>query len=275
MGFSGDYRQFLKDRWAERCHANPRYSLRAFARDLQIAPSRLSLILQNRQGLSETYARKIAKRLGLNKEETSHFVKLVLASDARGREQRLRVADELKRALDNGPSLLQIDAFKIISDWYHFAILELTKLKGFKNDSTWIARRLGISKIEAESAVARLKRIELLEVKGDRFVATNTRITTSHPDHAEANRNFHRQVLEKAVKAMAFQSLEERDYSALTLAVSKASLPELRKKIAEARRELNAFAEKSIEGKSPDEVYMLSLQFFRLTESDPTKGKQV
>ena len=44
---------------------------------------------------------------------------------------------------------LQMDTFRVISDWYHFGILELTYLKSFKSDPRWIAKALGITEIEA------------------------------------------------------------------------------------------------------------------------------
>ena len=41
-----DYRLFLKDELEKRIHGNSRYSLRAFARDLNITPQALSAVLK-------------------------------------------------------------------------------------------------------------------------------------------------------------------------------------------------------------------------------------
>ena len=59
-----DYRLLLKSELASRTNQNPNYSLRAFARDLDLAPSRLSEVLNGKQGLSTQAAEKIAKTLG-------------------------------------------------------------------------------------------------------------------------------------------------------------------------------------------------------------------
>src|SRR2546430_13739191 len=54
-----DYRRVLRKELESRCRTSPRYSLRAFARDLKISPSRLSEILSGKQGLSRAAARGI------------------------------------------------------------------------------------------------------------------------------------------------------------------------------------------------------------------------
>jgi hypothetical protein len=48
--------------------------------------------------------------------------------------------------------------------WYHFAILELTRLQDFQPDSRWIARVLGLNPDEVNIALARLMRLGLLEM---------------------------------------------------------------------------------------------------------------
>ncbi len=265
-----DYRKILKSKLEERCQANPRYSLRAFARDLELSPSRLCLVLKYKQGLSEKFARKIAKNLDFSPEQSLHFTNLVVASDGRNKNARLQALKDLtaNSVRNDSQRLLQVDAFKIISDWYHFAILELTKVKGFKSNFSWIAKRLDISKYQTECAIERLLALKLLEMQKGVWVATDTRITTAHVNHAEANRRFHQQVLEKALNSISFQSIDERDFSALTVAVRSRDLPEFRKRIAEFRQQINRFAEMAIEKNPADEVYSLAIQFFRLTDKE-------
>lgn len=88
-----DYRIILRSELAERCKHNPNYSLRAFARDLGIAPSRVSEILSGKQGLSRKAALSIAERLGLSTEEAEAFADLVDCRHCRtldGRERARR-----------------------------------------------------------------------------------------------------------------------------------------------------------------------------------------
>jgi uncharacterized protein (TIGR02147 family) len=270
---TGDYRQYLRERLEDRCQVNPRYSLRAFARDLKISSSRLSQVLQGKQGLSEQWAKKIAQRLGLSSPETEVFCTLVRASDARSKTQRrvAQIALETQQIRQEPSQTLQLDAFRVISDWYHFALLELTLLPSFKSEPAWIARKLGIARFEAEQAVERLKRLELLEDQRGRLVSSESHLFTGDGVPSDAIRKFNKQVLEKASRAIDLQTMEERDISTLTIAVAQSELPRFRELIKGFRKQMNHKSmedAKKTSGNRPDEVYCLAVQFFRLTERE-------
>jgi uncharacterized protein (TIGR02147 family) len=277
MSSVGDYRKLLKETLEDRCQVNPRYSMRAFARDLKISSSRLSQILHGKQGLSEDRALEIARLLGLSTREAEIFRTQVRASDSRSKSKR-RVAEiELEsRQLASSPTqTLQMDAFRVISDWYHFALLELTTLPSFKSESAWIAKRLGISRHEVDQAIERLKRLELLEEKRGRLRSTETHLYTGEGVPSEAIRKFNKQILAKAVQAIDLQPLEERDITTLTVAISASDLPEYRDMIRDLRRRINQRAmEKSNKSRrGPDEVYCLGIQFFRMSEKEDSNAQ--
>ncbi len=54
---------------------------------------------------------------------------------------------------------IALDAYAVICDWYHYAILELIKVEAFRPDISYVARTLGISQTEAHIAVERLRRM--------------------------------------------------------------------------------------------------------------------
>lgn len=80
LGHRENYRVWLKAEFAERCQRNPGYSLRSFARDLKILPSRLGDILHGHQGMSVTVAKALASRLAWSESEREHFAALVEAA---------------------------------------------------------------------------------------------------------------------------------------------------------------------------------------------------
>jgi hypothetical protein len=65
---------------------------------------------------------------------------------------------------------LAIEEFQFISDWYHYAILEVTTLKGFQNEAEWIASHLGISVEQAKEKIKAFRRemSALLQRRGAR-----------------------------------------------------------------------------------------------------------
>lgn len=261
-----DYREYLKQVLADRMQKNPRYSLRAFARDLGLAPQNLSAIFHDKRGLSLERALKISVSLGLNSDESQFFCDLVqfarAKSNASQTAARLRLS-KFRRPQGQQYEMLKEDVFHAISDWYHFAILELTYVKGFKSDAKWIASQLGISTHEAKQAILRLARLKLLEVKNKRFkkVAPNT--ATQHDVPSEAIKHFNRQILEKAKDALTFQHINERDFTTITMSINPAKIPEAKKLIKQTRRDLCELLETG----ERSAVYCFSAQLFRLSTS--------
>lgn len=263
IGKYKDYREFLKDSLEQRSQKNPKYSLRAFARDLDLAPQILSAVFNNKKGISVEVASKIATRLGLNEQESNYFCDLVDLTHARSVGARKIAALRLARYKQELKfQNLKMDAFRLISDWYHYAILELTFVQGFKSDTAWIAKRLKISQHEAQQAVERLLRTGLLIEEKGQYTKAETHHTTTHDVPSEAIRNFNRQILQKATDALTFQDVSERDLTTMTMAIDVKKIPEAKKRIRAFRHELTEFLETG----ERKEVYCLSLQLFRLSE---------
>jgi uncharacterized protein (TIGR02147 family) len=126
-----DYRNLLKEELGKRQKRNPTYSLRSFARDLKMSAASLSKILGNKQGVSSPKAIEISKLLKLGPSETELFCTSVESNHARAKVNRIGALEKLNseplREID-----LSLDYFRIISDWHHYAILELSEAKGFQ-----------------------------------------------------------------------------------------------------------------------------------------------
>lgn len=259
-----DYRDILREELETRCERNPRYSLRAFSRDLGISSSRLSEVLAGRYGLSREAAQSIGKKLDWNENEIALFCDLVDSEHARAKKKRTEAKQRLQ--VDANPyQQLTLDSFQVISDWYHYAILELTLIRDFKSDPKWIARRLGISDHIVIAAIDRLKRLDLLVEEEGKLRATDGFTATPSGIPSDALKKFHRQLLEKALSSIYLQTVEERDLSHLILAIDRNQLKEAKEEIKTFRRSFDA---KFGKAKTKDEVYCLGVTFFRLEEGN-------
>jgi uncharacterized protein (TIGR02147 family) len=243
--------------------------MRAFARDLGLSPSRLCQVLKGKQGLSKAAAVSICHKLGFTPEETHHFTCLVDASDARSKKDRARAEAALAELVQSQVQFktLPEDAFQVISEWHYYALKELLRTNNFKYDTDWIAKRLGISRYEVEVAIEKLQKLGFVRVLGDRMESTETATTTTHNVPSRALRLFHKSILNKAIDAIDFQAVNERDITSLTIPVAKRDLPIYQEEIKKFRRQFCSLAEARPPGEK-DEVYNLSVQFFRLTEKE-------
>jgi uncharacterized protein (TIGR02147 family) len=157
---------------------------------------------------------------------------------------------------------LSFDTFTVISEWYHFAILELTFVKGFKSEAKWIARKLSISVIEAKNAVERLKRLELLIeekgtlVKSEKFLTNDSAVNTSG-----AHRALQKQLIEKALSAIDEVEAADKDITSMTMAIDVRQLPKAKTFIRQFRRDMCSLLEVG----NPTQVYNLGIQLYPLS----------
>jgi uncharacterized protein (TIGR02147 family) len=268
-----DYRTYLGDVLTRRRTSNPRYSLRAFARDLDVSAPQLCDVLKGKKGLSVEAAERVAVRLRLEAASRERFRLLVEKTDARSPRARqaasVRSAEVSSSPGEAGYKTLALDAYKVIADWWHYAILESTLIEGAKLSPKRLAASLGISIDAAREALARLTNLGLLERLGrGRFRKTEANLTTTDGVASAAVRETTRQLLAKAAGALETQALDERDFSTMTFAIDPARLPEAKRLIAKFRRQMVALLEQPPQ----TELYCLAVQLFRLTEtaSDPS-----
>lgn len=239
-----DFVKVLDERLAEAQIKSPSYSLRAFAKKLGVSVSTVSEIRSGRRRLTPELFDRMADGLFLKPEERARFS--ALASDDRARVQ------------------IEHDQFEMISEWYHFAILSLVRLKDFRSDNAWIAKRLGISQAVAKSAVERLIRLELLRKNKGKFERTKNEVRTSDGIASLAVRKAHTENLELARRALEELPVDERDFVFYTLPASPSKLAEARRRIRKSLDELNDFLESS----PHEEVYRMCFQLFPLSKGE-------
>ena len=274
MEIARQYQQYISREYEIRLRRNSGYSLRAFARDLQIQPSKLSEILHGKVGLSSQSAMKVAKHLNLDGSEAQHFVALVEREHGRSAASRANAVKRLEiQSIHFDYNLLDLRKFQVISDWYFNAILELTETSGFESNASWIAGRLGISSDLANKAILTLIELGLLKKsKSGHLKQTKAHISTMSNVPSRAIREYHRQIFEKAEAALSEVALEERDFSSITIAIPSEKIELARKKIKEFRRQL---AKDLQADGSPDRVYCLAIQMFPLDRiSNKTYGEK-
>lgn len=248
---ASNFRLLLREELLERCRVNPNYSLRSFARSLEVEPSALSQMINGKRTITEKMKLRLGLGMGLNREQ----IRKLPTSDE---------STDLKETLNF--QQITLDTFAIISDWYHYAILELTYIDGFTTSPLWISKRLGISVSEAKIGVERLLRLKLLHKnKDNKWADASVNGELSHltpSTSSDAARKFQCQLLELSKRSVQETPVSKRNHTSMTLSFDPEDLPLAIERIAEFRR---SFA-REFRPQNAKEVYQLQISFFPLTK---------
>jgi uncharacterized protein (TIGR02147 family) len=265
-----NYRQYLTREFDRRCQRNSRYSLRAFARDLGLPASRLSEILRVQSGLSESAAEKLIPKLNIAGADAEFFKVMVAAEHSRSQIRRQQAQKRLQELQQNQEfPIFDSEKAKVIADWYHSAILELTDVHDFQSDEAWLAKRLGLSLGTVQSAVQRLFQLGLLKKVGDRWLQTEQQLSFQSLVPNLEFKKHHLQMLEKAKMAIMDLGDDEREVSSLTFAIDSEQLPEFKKILRAIRKKLMSDASAK---PTKDRVFGLSLHLFPVDQSTKSRA---
>jgi uncharacterized protein (TIGR02147 family) len=244
---SGKAAQILLKKFEEGKQRNARWSQRAFAKRLGLSSGALSEIMKGKRVLSLQAKKKLAGRLQLSPQEQVEFFDEEMPDHLR--VKRLEYVR------------LSSDQFHLISDWWHYGILNLLNTKGFKPLPAFISQRLGLPLKTVTEAWERLMRLGHLEKSGAKIVRKYPRIETSDGLFDLSIRRAHLEDLKMIEKSLLENPIEIRDHTSLTLTVNKKDLTRAKELI---RIFQDQFSEE-IEKTPGEEVYRLSISLFPLT----------
>lgn len=250
--------EILTKEFAARQRRNKHYSLRSFARDLDIHPGTLSGVIAGNRCLPRTAVAKVAKALSLSPVATRKLAGQSNLPNEASQTERQKLEDNERY-------------FEIISEWEHFAVLSLMDTNDFQTDTEWISQRLAIGPIRTQVIIQRLLDAGFIAInaKTGKWTKAFPRFSTTDGVRSQALRKAHLDELDIAKEKLLTTDLELRDYSSMTMACHPKNLPALRELIRRFRKEAEFLAEED----SPSEVYQLCVQLFPLTEIENRSSK--
>lgn len=262
----GNAREFLVDVLAHRKAETPGFSVSAWAKELNLPfPGHLSNVINGRRRMSDELAEKIADNLKLEVDQRRFFTLLNRYGNARGHGEKALLREVIE-AINPGTRFdcIELDRFKVCSDWYYVPIIELTKVSGFRPDGAYIARKLGmrISPIQADLALERLKSLGLLKAdrRGRLRASHEGKVFIGNHEANEAIRTYHRQTMTESMHAIGNLPVQDRQLSATTIAVKKKDFEALQALVAEFHQRIHAY---SCEEEA-DDVVRLHTQLVRV-----------
>ncbi len=241
-----DFSFRIRQEFLERCKRNPKYSLRSFAIFLGVPVSTLSKIINSKIPLTEKMIIRIGISLSLKLEEIEFY-----ASKNSGKKPSVFFEP------------INFDIFTVISDWYYFALLELLNINAMNQSPRFLAKKLGLKETIIRISLERLEKVGLIKKVKNRWKIikkNNTCILKNYTN--DALKRLQIQILEKAIESIKQNSIEKRDNTGITMAISKKDIPLAKERIKKFRRQMSQELESA---KDLDSVYQLSVSFFPLT----------
>lgn len=256
-----NYRDLLRFELSRRKNKNPAYSLRAFARDLAVSPSRLSEILSGEK-ISLVTARNVMRHLPWAAHDKRRF-ELLVATE--GPDKKLANAANRELQRERSQSQIDLEAFKVMSNWLHSALLALMDLNSFKPDPAWIAGKLNCSQEESVSILKRLSKLGLVKKSKGTIRKTMARLSVSSPVPSASIRSYHEQLIAKAERSVNEQSIHQRSLQSLVFAMDGERLPEAFRRLEKFVQEFNQEFKGDTKKTS---VMALTAQLFTLVEEE-------
>lgn len=228
--YLGRYVQYRKS-------LNPSFSYAVWANKLGVkSAATLHMITNGQRSPGKSLVDKLQRHLALNTEESRYFEILVNLKKHKAKVvPSLQLMKELEdRHPYKGFKLIEHDEFKLISNWYCWAILEMVNLKDFKEDPRWIVEKLEypVSVDEIKEAMLTMERAGLIgRNRNGKMSRTTKPLTTASDSGAEAIKNYHIQNLKNTIESVNKHTSHERNLESLTLAMPDSDMPEAKKMI--------------------------------------------
>lgn len=243
------FRTYLQEEYLRLRGANPAYSLRAYARRLQVDPGSLSQFLNGHRTYSLKRIQQIALHIGMDRDQIAGFL-----------------------GSRNGLSFIELDRFELLRHWHYAAILECLELNDFEPSSKWIAERLGISTSVVKVAVNRLFTEGVLSRNEDGSWRNNWSeySTQTHENVDElALRNHQKQLLKLAAQSIEHNDPPLKSHTAYVSAIDSDLVPEIKSEIQKFRGKIAKLIK--AKSKKKDAIYCLQVNLF--PEMSLTKGE--
>jgi len=226
--------------------------------------SAMSMVLSGQRKLSRDMAERLGSSIGLNARGQLYLGLLVRQESAKSEEEKVLCREKMIFLKSRSPKLeMTLSQYRLLAVWYYPVLYAMASSGELTFDTEKIARRLkrGVTSTMVKRAIGDLINLKLLEQRGKSLVQTKGSITTTDEIKNLSIQRYHHSMLGLAKEALELP-VEAREFTGLTVNLSKTKLAQAKQRIREFRKELSELLTSS----GPGEVYQLNVQFFPLTD---------
>jgi len=231
------------------------------------------MVIEGSRNLTPDMAKRFARACRLEGKEADYFCTLVDFGHAQTVEERNFYYGQLQ----NYKKYNIYHELELAQDFYHSkwflpAIREMVNSRGFREDYSWIAKRLlpPIKPKEARIAVDTLLKLGLLKRnRKGKLIQGASLVTTGAETRSLHLANYHRTMMGHAATSIDRLVASQRDISSVTLCLDADGISRLKKVVSDFRRKLLEIEETE---QNKEQVVQVNLQVFPLT-STTEEGK--
>ena len=242
--WQSDFSELLKEHFQALKSANPRFSIRAYAKRIGLSAGSLSDTINNK------------KKWNISRDRAISILEKVSVSQAK--KNRLL----LKMGVDQAVPREKLDTsnYDILTNWVYYAVLFSFDLPAKLTKPEDIATRLDVSVEKVEKVIeALLRRNLLLHGNNGEYQRPSSMLNSGDGLPSELIRSHHLDGLDLSRVALHKLPADRRDFTSFTFSGSESQIAALREEI----RKLHEKASVIMDGGSEnDQVFRLSVQLF-------------
>lgn len=229
---------------------NPSFSIRSFAKFLDVDQSFLSKVLKGKKGLSKRLFVKITNRLNFSADRVNSIIESTAG--------RL-----VYRSMEN-------EFYNEANDWLCYAIVELGKTRAQGMTVKEIAEYFGATEVAVENVLSKLKKFNLVENENvsNWRVKTVSTLPQDFAKSSEARKRLQQQFLKLSYNSISRQDLGSRINLGLTISIPKDKFEQAKERLisfcSSFADEFQPNEQENTAKVNPDEVYQLCLSLFTL-----------
>jgi uncharacterized protein (TIGR02147 family) len=260
-----DFRKYMRDFYEDR-KLRSAFSWREFSKNAGFSsPSYMKVVCDGKSKLSRIGVERTGAAMGLTGFEMDYFRAMVKFGQAETEEKKKAAYEEmLSIAKTYNVRTLEGDLFQYYDSWRNPVLRELAPIMPGATPGEMAKMCYPeVSAAEVRDSLDFLTKSGLLKRENGNFVQSETSVKGSTDATRLALRGMHREMSKLATPALELPK-EIRNFSGVTMGLSRESFGKIEKVLNECRRQIIDIA---AEEKNIEQVYRLNLQLFPLTKN--------
>lgn len=238
-----DFRQYLKHYYQEAKETTRRFSYRKMSEILGFnSPNFLQLVINGKRNISKDSINKISSGIGLKCGEKEYFGYLVLLNQAKSEvEKNFYFGLISKFRFRKSLSILSDSQFEYIEDWITPLIREFLRDKPTTVNLHKFADQFytNVNLYRIKKSIRILLRLGMLTIDENGIYRQSAPFLSTENDlNSLAIRKYHKDILSIAQQALDHINVVDREFSSMTVTVSKKGMKKIKEKFQDYKTEI-------------------------------------